>query len=297
MSKVKKVTFAPNKPWYRYLAHVPKSSRIKKLWTWHADGQTWASPIDYYIYENYEKLKTESGFTRPHVLNSLRTKWKLMPPKEKQPFIIKSRMKFKRDPEGIGYMAGEATLEEQKQFLMNVIQPSINTRKSKDYELCKKCNPGSHANFHATTEEYTHPEKKDFDQQIKFIHEKKRLVKHKFKTDPARLTKEGVAKHVEILRALNLEKKKYIVLRGCLAKAHKSSTHCAKMQYTCTLCGIDIWTSAWYVKSILHHQQNLDYFMMTKFNCVKILNGVKVEWCEREIVQVLNDIIAVATKL
>ena len=261
-AKKKEVKFSKQKPFHRHLAHVPKSSKMKKLWSWFIDEQSWVTPQDYFIHENYQKLETESDYTRPQILCVLRTQYQFMTPQEKQPFIEKSRMKFKRDPEGIGYIAGEATLEEQKQFLMKVIQKGLNARKNKYYETCKNCNPNSYCSEFECSEQCEN-EMQDF----------------------------------ESLRALNLKKKEIKVLEYSLVRAQQRSTLCEKIMHTCTLCNKDIWSSSWYVKSIMHHQQNVDYFMMTKFNCLKILNGIKVEWCEREIVQVLNDIIAVATKL
>jgi hypothetical protein len=43
--------------------------------------------------------------------------------------------------------------------------------------------------------------------KIRDIHARKKEVKKEFQTDPSRFTKEGVSKHVNILRALNNEKK------------------------------------------------------------------------------------------
>jgi hypothetical protein len=138
MSKLKKVTFRSDaKPYKRKLSHVKTE---KKLWNLFLDNQPWAEACNYYISENYSKIEKPTKYNRVHILQMLKIKWEFLSEEEKIPYLLKSKTKFSRDPEGIGYIKGNTSLKNKIEFILETIQPSINKLRNINYEACEKCN-------------------------------------------------------------------------------------------------------------------------------------------------------------
>ena len=111
-----------DKPYQRKLPNIKSE---KKLWTWYLRNPFWAESVHYYISENYHELENNS---RTHILKSLRTKWITLSDEEKKPYQTKALSAITRDKDGIGYMKGdEDSLEKKEKFVIEVIQPAINT--------------------------------------------------------------------------------------------------------------------------------------------------------------------------
>ena len=65
--KKKRVRFGEDiKPYQRKLPYIKSD---KKLWDWYLSNHPWANPIDYFISENFDKIKHSS---RPNVFKILK---------------------------------------------------------------------------------------------------------------------------------------------------------------------------------------------------------------------------------
>ena len=225
--KKKSVTFAQDiKPYKRKLPHIKSE---KKLWDWYLSEQPWADPIDYFMSENFDKIKHPS---RPHIFKILKTKWHFLSEVEKEPYIIKAKILITRDKEGIGYIKGDDNSEQKEKFIINIIQPSINNLRNIHYETCIKCNPLSY-------------------------------------NTSSQLEDDGTDTIVNTTD---------IVLKMSLMRAARASQMRRKVLTECCKCGCKIWTSSWYFKGIIQHQQLVDWHMITRKYEKKIDNDFMVTW-------------------
>ena len=214
------------KPYQRKLPYVKSD---KKLWNWYLDDQPWADPIDYFISENYDKVKHTS---RPHIFKILKTKWHFLSEAEKEPYKIKAKTLITRDRDGIGYIKGDNNPEQKEKFIIEIIQPAINNLRNINYETCINCNISTHTTFHNVED------------------------------DGMNLTKDVTN----------------TVLKISLMKAVRASQIKQKVQTECCKCGRKIWTSSWYFKGVLNHQQLVDWHMITRKYVKKVDSDFMVTW-------------------
>ena len=83
-----------------------------------------------------------------HILRLLKIKWEFLSEEEKLPYILKAESKISRDPDGIGYVKGNTSLENKIEFMLKIIQPSINKLRNINYETCQKCNNKTATSIH-----------------------------------------------------------------------------------------------------------------------------------------------------
>ena len=61
-------------------------------------------------------------------------------------------------------------------------------------------------------------------------------------------------------------------------RAARASQMRRKVLTECCKCGCKIWTSSWYFKGIIQHQQLVDWHMITRKYEKKIDNNFMVTW-------------------
>ena len=137
------------------------------------------------------------------------------------PYILKAESKISRDPDGIGYVKGSTSLENKIEFMLKIIQPSINKLRNINYETCQKCN----------------------DQTVTSIHNGYEFIQYEDDN--------------EELKGDNNNN----ILNLSLQKAKRASQMKPKILIKCCKCDADIWTSSWYFKGIIHHQMAINWYM------------------------------------
>ena len=68
------------------------------------------------------------------------------------------------------------------------------------------------------------------------------------------------------------------ILNLSLQKAKRASQMKPKVLTKCCKCGVDIWTSSWYFKGVIQHQNAVDWYMDQYDYCKKIEDKLNINW-------------------